>query len=291
MDCFHALIARGGMFFSRLSRLTSPAGFGGGSASRLFAGRPGFSACFIGARGGVGCTTLAAEFAAAGAVSGMRTTAVDADSGRGNLHYRLDVPLSRDTFTLRDLAPVLDDVDGDLLERVLSPSASGVMLLPRSPGAPPCPAPTCPAPPDARFAGVPQALSACFDLVVVDAGCAPAGLGLCLEGGFDVVVLVAVPELSGVASAKAALDFLKGRTAASQVLVLNRSLGAADSVSAADVRTYTGQRPALVLPEDTEACRRAGDEGALLFNGKSALGRSLRRMPEVVLPAARRGGA
>lgn len=277
------------MFFSRLSRLISPAdvgaGFEAGPRGAGFetgpraAGRPGLCVGFLGARGGVGCTMLAAEFAAYAARGGARTAAVDADRGRGNLHHRLDVPLSRDTFTLGDVAPVLEEIDESLLERVLSPSRSGAMLLPRDPGVAPRPGAVEHLP-----VRVLKALSGSFDVVVVDTGAVPAGLELCLSGGFDAVALVAVPELSPVASARAAIGPLKSGNAKSLALLLNRSLGRGDSISAADVRSYVGERPALLLPEDTAACRRAADEGALLFEHKSALGRALRRMPGVLLP-------
>ncbi len=241
---------------------------------------PGPIVGFLGARGGVGCTTLAAEFAAVSAAGGMKTAAVDADRGRGNLHHRLDVPVSRDGFTVGDLAPVLEDIDEELLERVLSASRSGVMLLPRDPadGAADCSA----------VAGVARSLSSRFSMVVVDAGSGRAGLDLCLTGCFDVVALVAVPELSGVYSAGEALGLLRGAARATTVLLLNRSLGRGDSISTADVSSYLGERPALVLPEETAACRRAADEGVLLFSQRSALGDSLRRMPSAILSPARR---
>src|SRR5450756_3166913 len=75
---------------------------------------------FHGGKGGVGTTTLAAETAGSLSRRRRRVAAVDLDIFRGDLHYRLDLPLSRGTHTLADLLPVLDEVDGRILDNALS---------------------------------------------------------------------------------------------------------------------------------------------------------------------------
>ena len=76
---------------------------------------------------------LAAELARLLASSGRRVLAVDADMQRGSLHYRLDVPVGRATFSVADVLPVLDDLSPDLLRGAVSETSSGAWLLPSPP--------------------------------------------------------------------------------------------------------------------------------------------------------------
>ena len=86
------------------------------------AGNTARSVLFHGCGGGAGATFLAAESAAMLSASGQRVAVVDADRASGGLHYRLDVPLTRDTFTVWDLVPILEDTTDHVIDNAFSNS-------------------------------------------------------------------------------------------------------------------------------------------------------------------------
>jgi Flp pilus assembly CpaE family ATPase len=190
------------------------------------------------------------------------------------LHYRLDVPLSRDTFTVQDLLPVLDDLSDLVLDNALSNCPCGARLLP----APDRPASDFTA--SGRFRALSAALAASFPFVIVDTPPSLDAVTLEVVAAADIVVLVVTPELACLGGAKRALETLGslGTGSADIRLVVNRSLGDADAVRLSDFESFLGLPVAVVLPEDTVRCRRAADEGRFLASDRSHLGQGIQAM-------------
>lgn len=94
---------------------------GGGSASsKVYA--------FAGARGGVGCTSLAVNFGCVLALNPANSVAlIDLDLAMGDADVCLDVIPD---YTLADVAQSIDRIDLQMLKRSLSKHSSGLYLLP-----------------------------------------------------------------------------------------------------------------------------------------------------------------
>jgi Flp pilus assembly CpaE family ATPase len=221
----------------------------------------------------VGTTFLAAEAAAYLSSAGGTVVALDLDLHRGALHYRLDVPLSRQTFTVLDLLPVLEDLSERVLYNALSSCPCGAMLLP----APTVPPDRTAAP--ASIATLIDALAARFGNVVVDTGASLDDASLSAAGAADLLVLVITPEIACLGGARRALDTLTSRGVSTPVsLVVNRSLGTSDDLRLSDIESFLGSPVTIVLPEDLARCRRAADGGSFLSSERSSLGEGLRAL-------------
>lgn len=230
---------------------------------------------FHGAKGGVGATFLAAESAAMLSAAGRRVAAVDTHSHRGCLHYRLDVPLGRDAFTVEDLLPVLDDLSYRVLDNALSSCPCGARLLPSAASG------------DRSGALAPEQLQALcaalaprFEHVVIDTPSSREGVALAGSLLIDLVVLVVVPELSCLGVAKRALEAFDGVGFGRKniALIVNRSLGRLDTVTLSDVESFLEIPAIVVLPEETGLCRRVMHDGTFAYVEGSPLGRGLRAM-------------
>jgi Flp pilus assembly CpaE family ATPase len=223
-----------------------------------------------GAGGGVGTTTLAAEITTFLARAGRRVVAIDSDLDRGSLHYRLDVPVGRTTFSLADVLEVLDDVSCDVLSNGLSRCSTGACLLP----APPLPR-RLSCTDVGRAARLVSALGASFDHVVIDTRPAFDELTAGLLAASHIVLLVATPELGCLGGARRAIGSLAAFPGGGPevTLVVNRSLGPSDLVSTDELVSLLGIRPARVLPEDAARCRRLANECRPLASERSVLSR------------------
>jgi len=220
----------------------------------------------------VGTTTLASEAAAILAGSGRNVAAVDLDVYGGDLHYRLDVPVTRDTHTVSDLLPVIDDLDARILENALSTCPCGARILP----APTTHSGAAAIGPD-HVGKVLAAMAAEFEHVIVDTSVAVDRM---ISPAFDLaelVVLVVTPEIACLGGARRELDEVVsyGGERPDIALVVNRSLGTSDAVSPVEVESFLRMTATVVLPEDTARCRRLADEGRHVTSERSALGHSI----------------
>ena len=216
---------------------------------------------------------LSAELSGLAASSGRRVLAVDADLQRGSLHYRMDVPVGRATFSIADVLPVLDDLSPELLQGVLSESASGAWLLP----APQAFDAGCGAGSELG-AGLARSLRSSFDFVVADTGAAFDDLTLGLLAAADAVLVVVTPELACLGAARRALGVVHRLRSRNVELVVNRSLGQGDLVGEGELTSFLGLRALCVLPEDTARCRRLGDECRPVRSERSALAREINNL-------------
>jgi MinD-like ATPase involved in chromosome partitioning or flagellar assembly len=227
---------------------------------------------FHGGKGGVGTTTLAAETAALLSRYGRKVVAVDLDLYRGDLHCRLDTPVSRGTHTLIDVFQVLDEVDGRVLENALEICPCGARLLP-------APASSI----EARGVQAPHvtkllhALAGGFDHVIIDTSPALSEVVTAALKASDLIVLVVTPEVACLGDARKALDEMRDLELITR-LVVNRSLRDIDSLTEADIEAFLISRVTAVMPEDTARCRRTGDEGRLLTTERSAVGQAIEEL-------------
>lgn len=215
---------------------------------------------------------LAAETVVGLARRGLAVAAVDADLDRGSLHYRLDVPVSRATFSIADVLKVIDEITEERLREALAACACGARLLP-----PPAPGFDLTGLDAARARELIEALAGAFDCSVVDTRPSQDPFTAGLLAAADVVVLVVTPELAclgGARRALEALDSLPGGRPRVE-LVLNRSLASHDLVTRRDIETFLGVEASVVLPEDTVRCRRLADECKPICSERSPLAEAL----------------
>lgn len=240
-----------------------------------------FCVALHGAKGGVGTTLLAAELAAAFSAAGLRTAAVDADFRRGSLHYRLDVPLEDYTFTLQDLLPVAADLSERVLDGALIKSPCGARLLPSraSPGAGADAGPR-------ELKALLSVLLSSYERVVIDCGTVLEAWTPTLLGLSDMALLVMIPEVMCLGQAVGTFLALEkaGVSRGRIAVVVNRSLGEADSLSASEIRKRLGLDPLVVLPEEGEQCRRLSDRGEFFVHGRTPLARAIYSMLSTALP-------
>lgn len=175
-------------------------------------------------KGGVGKTHLAANVATLCAKAGLRTLAIDADAGLANLDQVLGVQTGRHVGHL---------LDGAGLDEVLVKTASGLSLLPASPGERRL---VHLAPADRRALVTAWDSLACnFEVVVLDSG---PGIGddtLFFAAIGQQVVLVVTEEPTSIADAFVLLKALREKTAVRQVdIVVNgvRTIRSAQTVFA-----------------------------------------------------------
>jgi MinD-like ATPase involved in chromosome partitioning or flagellar assembly len=259
-----------------LSERLFPASAGAGARGRP-ASQGSRARCvfFHGAGGGVGATFLASESVAMLSAGGRRVAAVDAHTSRGAMHYRLDVALGRGVFTIEDLLPVLGDLSDRMVDNVLTPCPCGAHLVLSGTGEKGVTNMT----PD-QVRQFTATLRDRFDHVVIDTAPSLEGASVARGCGDVLVVLVVIPELSCLGSAKRALESLDrlGTGRGDIRLVINRSLGRKDSLTLSDIESFLQMPACVVLPEETALCRRAAFEGTFVHAGGSELGRGLRAM-------------
>jgi pilus assembly protein CpaE len=234
------------------------------------------SVTFHGAKGGVGASLLAAETAMLWA-DHHRVVSVDADLWRGTLHYRLDLPVKRGTFTITELLSVGDELSGHALEQTLARCPAGPWHVPSGPVS------RAMASSEAGAALV-AALRDCFDRVVIDTAYSSDEFTSGLLSASDLVVLVVTPELAGLGGARRALDHIESIASRRPpaFVVVNRSLGTRDTVSKEDIESFLGTQVRAVLPEDTARCRRLANECRPLTSERSPLAASIIQTAQAV---------
>lgn len=169
-----------------------------------------------GAKGGVGTTFTAVQFALAAAASGRRTALVDLDLQAGDVGSYLDVQFRR---SIADLAGI-QDISPRVLQDAVYDDSTGVALL------------LAPAEGergeevDERAARlVIGALRARYELVVIDCGTQVTGANAAAVESADVAVLVTTPDVVAVRAAKRMVrmwERLQVRKAEDTTVVVNR---------------------------------------------------------------------
>ncbi|WP_405921793.1 AAA family ATPase [Streptomyces sp. NBC_00868] len=189
---------------------------GRGAAEAFPAGPGGRVVTVTGAKGGVGTTFTAVQFALAAAASGRRTALVDMDLQAGDVGSYLDVQFRR---SIADLAGI-QDVSPRVLQDAVYDDRTGLALL------------LAPADGergeevDERAARhIIGALRGRYELVVIDCGTQVTGANAAAVETADVAVLVTTPDVVAVRAAKRMVrmwERLQVRKAEDTAMVVNR---------------------------------------------------------------------
>ncbi|MEU9031254.1 AAA family ATPase [Streptomyces sp. NPDC048383] len=169
-----------------------------------------------GAKGGVGTTFAAVQFALAAAASGRRTALVDLDLQAGDVGSYLDVQFRR---SVADLAGI-QDISPRVLQDAVYEDRTGLALL-LAPGE----GERGEEVDDRAARHVIAALRARYELVVVDCGTQVTGANATAVEMADVAVLVVTPDVVCVRAAKRMVrmwERLQVRKAEDTTVVVNR---------------------------------------------------------------------
>lgn len=220
---------------------------------------------------------LASESAALLAGSGKDVVAVDLDLYRGDLHYRLDVRLEKETYTVLDLLPLVDELDERILDNALAGSPSGARMLPAPVGQTGLNRVEEP-----HVTKILEALSGRFEHVIVDTHGVPDGVTRAAFAVADSITLFVIPEIACIGSARSVIQSLRCSGTATPVVIVNRSLGESDLLTIGDIESSLGLSVSLCLPEETAGCRRLGDQGLRLAGGGTPLGNRIAAMARML---------
>lgn len=204
-------------------------------------------------KGGVGKTHLAANIATLCARAGLRTLAIDADTGLANLDMVLGLSPSRHVGHL---------LDGLSLDEVLLKTPSGLSVLPGAPGErrlvhlEPC---------DQRaLVSAWDQLASRFEVVVLDCGPGVGDDTLFFAAAGQQIVLVVTEEATSLADGVVLLAALGDRTAVREVDVVVNSVRTVRSGQAVFSRLAAGAAKVPVrlryvghVPDDQNVRRAA----------------------------------
>ncbi|WP_051858873.1 AAA family ATPase [Streptomyces xanthophaeus] len=187
-----------------------------GGGGEVFTGPGGRVVTVTGAKGGVGTTFTAVQFALAAAASGRRTALVDMDLQAGDVGSYLDVQFRR---SIADLAGI-QDISPRVLQDAVYDDRTGLALL------------LAPADGergeevDERAARhIVGALRSRYELVLIDCGTQVTGANAAAVEMADVAVLVTTPDVVAVRAAKRMVrmwERLQVRKAEETTMVVNR---------------------------------------------------------------------
>ncbi|MFE6834705.1 CpaE family protein [Streptomyces sp. NPDC057705] len=189
---------------------------GGGAAADVFTGPGGRVVTVTGAKGGVGTTFTAVQFALAAAASGRRTALVDLDLQAGDVGSYLDVQFRR---SVADLAGI-QDISPRVLQDAVYDDASGLALL-----LAPADGERGEEVDDRAARHIVGALRSRYELVVIDCGTQVTGANAAAVEMADVAVLVTTPDVVAVRAAKRMVrmwERLQVRKAEDTSMVVNR---------------------------------------------------------------------
>lgn len=169
-----------------------------------------------GAKGGVGATFAAVQFALAAAAAGRRTALVDMDLQAGDVGSYLDVQFRR---SIADLAGI-QDISPRVLQDAVYDDRTGLAIL-----LAPADGERGEEVDDRAARHVIAALRARYELVVIDCGTQVTGANAAAVETADVAVLVTTPDVVAVRAAKRMVrmwERLQVRKAEDTVMVVNR---------------------------------------------------------------------
>ncbi|MEU9165833.1 AAA family ATPase [Streptomyces sp. NPDC048424] len=189
---------------------------GKGSAADVFTGPGGRVVTVTGAKGGVGTTFTAVQFALAAAASGRRTALVDMDLQAGDVGSYLDVQFRR---SIADLAGI-QDISPRVLQDAVYDDRTGLALL-----LAPADGERGEEVDDRAARHIVGALRSRYELVVIDCGTQVTGANAAAVEMADVAVLVTTPDVVAVRAAKRMVrmwERLQVRKAEDTAMVVNR---------------------------------------------------------------------
>lgn len=187
-----------------------------GRGADVFTGPGGRVVTVTGAKGGVGTTFTAVQFALAAAASGRRTALVDMDLQAGDVGSYLDVQFRR---SIADLAGI-QDISPRVLQDAVYDDRTGLALL-----LAPADGERGEEVDDRAARHIVGALRSRYELVVIDCGTQVTGANAAVVETADVAVLVTTPDVVAVRAAKRMVrmwERLQVRKAEDTAMVVNR---------------------------------------------------------------------
>ncbi|RSS70765.1 AAA family ATPase [Streptomyces sp. WAC06614] len=188
----------------------------GGRGGDLPAGPGGTVVTVTGAKGGVGATLAAVQFALAAAAAGRRTALVDMDLQAGDVGSYLDVQFRR---SIADLAGI-QDISARVLGDAVFEHRTGLALL-----LAPADGERGEEVDDRAARTIVTALRSRYEVVVIDCGTQLTGANAAAVEMADVAVLVTTPDVVAVRAAKRTVrmwERLQVRKAEDTAMVVNR---------------------------------------------------------------------
>ena len=230
---------------------------------------PGRTVAVYGPRGGAGTTFVATNLAGACARLGADTVLVDLDLFFADVTAAVGLAgRSGELHTLGELAPGLDELTADHVERVLQEHPAGfrMLLAPEEvEGLPPFS--------PAQVTGMVRVLRSRFEVVVLHLPRAlDAGVQAALETSDDVLIVLTL-DVMAFRDGRRVWDRLSslGREGKAQ-LVINRAVRS--EIVPADAERVFGKAPVAVIRFD-RAVPRAQNRGELVVGRSGRAGRSL----------------
>lgn len=239
---------------------------------------PGSVVAVLGAKGGVGATTIACGVAAAAADIGHSATLVDLDLQFGNAALHFD---ASSRYSLADLAAKGSQVDEAYLKSLLSEHASGVSVLsaPRQPEDSERIEP-------ADVENALRMLRGTRDLTVVDLPRVFDERTLRATSHADLLIIVGAFDLPAMAATKRALDLLERLKVPREKvrLVMNRHDESTRALER-DAEGFLGTKPDFIVPNDYRAALEAVSAGQTLASvaPRSALTRAISGLAKMAL--------
>ncbi|RME45693.1 MAG: response regulator [Caldilineae bacterium] len=211
-------------------------------------------------KGGVGCSTLAINFAIAiHKATSAKVIVVDASLQFGDISVLLNM---RPRTTIADLAPHAEELDMDLMESVIARHSSGIKAL----FAPPRPEMADLVTP-ASITKILERLRQMFDIVIVDMYSSLQDIVINILDASDRIVLVTTPEIPAIKSARLfyevtdALEYPRDKTH----LILNKA-----------------DRRVGIRAEDIEASIKVKVEGQLPLDERTVINAVNQGIPYVL---------
>ena len=223
-------------------------------------GKRGQVVTVMGAKGGIGTTTIAVNLAAAlNAAKPGSTVLVDLRQPLGEIPFFLDLEY---TFTWGDVTANLTRLDATYLMSVLAKHASGLFVLP------------APGTMDdeggmgaSAAAAILEMLARLFDYVIIDADCSLDETTLKVMELSEAVHLAMVLSLPCLANVKKFLETMLAVSPAIEQrirLVVNRHLSSSE-INVGDAESVVGKKMTWLIPNDYTQSLSAINQGKTLF--------------------------
>jgi pilus assembly protein CpaE len=232
---------------------------------------------FIGAKGGVGTTTLAVNCAVELAAKKKQTIMVDLKQGLGDVALFLGV---RSRYSIVDALDAEARLDREFLTGLVAKHVSGVELLPGSdqferPGANDGP----------TVEHVFRLLSARYEYAVVDAGAQITSCGLASMYISEMIGVVINPDVPSIRNGQRIIERISEMGAcAERVRVFLNRAAQPYPIPLAQIEEALGQKVYLTFPPDYKTVATALNSGVpLTFSDNSEMAEQFKRLTDLIL--------
>ena len=252
-----------------VDRAASRRGASGGSTSSIVT--------FIGAKGGVGTTTLSVNCAVELAGKKKSTVMVDMKQGLGDVSLFLGV---RSRFSIVDALDAEGRLDREFITGLVAKHTSGVELLPGSdqferPGSNDGP----------TMEHILRLLSARYEYAVVDAGAQITACGLAAMYMSELIGVVINPDVPSIRSGQRIIERISEMgSCGERVRVLLNRAAAPYPIPLKQIEEALGQKVHLTFPPDYRAVATAMNSGVpLTFGDNSDMAEQFNRLTALIL--------